>query len=68
MSRLTAAEREASLVTPGTPDGSRWILFVSPRESISELQNATVHAFSDTVAPIAGVTGTSGFVRFLEVK
>ena len=46
VSRLTAAEREASLVTPGTPDGSRWTLFVSPRESISELQNATVHAFS----------------------
>jgi hypothetical protein len=46
VSRLTPAEREASLVAPGTPDGSRWTLFVSPRESISELQNATVHAFS----------------------
>jgi Protein of unknown function (DUF2867) len=46
VSRLTAADREASLVTPGTPDGSRWTLFVSSRESISELQNTTVHAFS----------------------
>jgi Protein of unknown function (DUF2867) len=44
-SRLTAADREASLVAPGTPDGTRWTLFVSPRESISELQNSTVHAF-----------------------
>jgi len=44
--RLSAAERESSLIAPGTRDGSRWILFVSQRESISELQNATVHAFS----------------------
>ena len=44
--RLSAADREASLVAPGTLDGPFRVLFVSPRESISEIQNATVHAFS----------------------
>ncbi len=44
--RLSADERERSLVAPGTRDGIFRILFVSPRESISEIQNASVHAFS----------------------
>lgn len=44
--RLSPADREASLVAPGTPDGARQTLFVSRRESISELRNGTVHAFS----------------------
>lgn len=45
-SRLSPEDREASLVAPGTPDGARLTLFVSRRESISELRNGTVHAFS----------------------
>lgn len=49
ISRLSATDQQTSLIAPGTPDGSRWTLFVSPRESISELQNATVHAFSVVV-------------------
>jgi hypothetical protein len=44
--RLSAADRERSLVPPGTADGPFRILFASERESISEIQNATVHAFS----------------------
>ena len=46
LSRLSAADREASVVPPGTPEGPFRVLFVSPRESISEIRNATVHAFS----------------------
>jgi hypothetical protein len=44
--RLSAADRECSLVVPGTPEGGFRVLFVSPREAISEIQNSTVHAFS----------------------
>ena len=46
LSRLSAADRECSLVAPGTLEGSFRVLFVSPREAISEIQNPTVHAFS----------------------
>ena len=46
LSRLTAAERESSLVAPGTPEGPFQILLVTPQEAISEIQNPTVHAFS----------------------
>jgi hypothetical protein len=45
LSRLSAADRECSLVPPGTPEGPFRVLFVSPHESISEIQNSTVHAF-----------------------
>lgn len=44
--RLTPADRELSLVAPGTYEGPFRVLYVSPREAISEIQNATVHAFS----------------------
>ena len=44
--RLSPAERASSLVAPGTPEGPFRVVFVSPRESISEIRNATVHAFS----------------------
>jgi hypothetical protein len=43
--RLPAAERERSLVAPGTPEGPFRVLYVAPREAISEIRNATVHAF-----------------------
>lgn len=46
LDRLSAADRESSLVPPGTAEGPFRVLFVSPREAISEVQNATVHAFS----------------------
>jgi hypothetical protein len=44
--RLSAADRENSLVAPGSSDGLFRVLFVSPRESIGEIHNSTVHAFS----------------------
>ncbi len=46
LQRLSAADRERSLVAPGTPEGPFRVLFVSPQEAISEIQNSTVHAFS----------------------
>ncbi len=46
LSRLTATDRECSLVAPDTREGPFRVLFVSPGESISEIQNPTVHAFS----------------------
>ena len=44
--RLSPSDQEASLVPPGTPEGPFRVLFVSPQESISEIQNSTVHGFS----------------------
>lgn len=44
--RLSAEERRASLVPPGTREGPFRVLFVSRDEAISEIRNATVHAFS----------------------
>jgi hypothetical protein len=44
--RLSKTDREASLVAPGTPEGPFRVVYVSPREAISEIQNVTVHAFS----------------------
>jgi len=44
--RLSDDERRSSLVAPGTPEGAFRVLFVSPREAISEIHNSTVHAFS----------------------
>ncbi len=44
--RLSAADRESSLVAPGTLEGPFRVLFMSPRESIMEIRNATVHGFS----------------------
>ena len=42
---LSDADRAASLVEPGTPDGPFHTLFADERESIAEVRNATVHAF-----------------------
>ncbi len=44
--RLTLQEQAASLIPPGTRDGPFFLLHATPREAISEVQNATVHAFS----------------------
>ncbi len=46
LERLTDEDRARSRVPPGTPDGPFTVLYVSSRESISEVHNATVHAFS----------------------
>jgi Protein of unknown function (DUF2867) len=44
--KLSPADREGSLVHPGTREGPFRVLFVSQQEAISEIQNSTVHAFS----------------------
>jgi hypothetical protein len=46
LQRLTPADREQSLVPPGTREGPFQVLFASKREAILEIQNATVHGFS----------------------
>ena len=45
LNRLTAKDRKASSVGPGTLEGSFRVLYVFPREALSEVINATVHAF-----------------------
>jgi len=44
--RLTAEERAASLAESGSDDGLFTIVYVLPNEALSEIRNATVHAFS----------------------
>jgi hypothetical protein len=44
--RLSDEDREKSVVPPGTDDGFMRTLYVFPFESLSEVRNATVHAFS----------------------
>jgi hypothetical protein len=55
--RLTTADRERSLVPPGTREGPFQVLFASDREAILEIQNATVHGFS----VVALVERSSGY-------
>src|SRR5262245_55304411 len=43
--RLTDTDRLRSEVSPGTRDGPFRVLYVLPDEALSELRNATVHAF-----------------------
>lgn len=43
--RLSPADRDASLVAPGSAHGPFRVLFASDREAISEIRNATAHAF-----------------------
>ena len=53
--RLSPADRAQSLVAPGTPDGSFRILYRFADEQLSELRNATVHAFvSLSIRPAPG--------------
>jgi hypothetical protein len=44
--RLSEADRRASLVEPGTPEGPFRVVYVFPTESVNEICNATVHAAS----------------------
>jgi len=44
--RLSAADRAQSTAAPGTPDGRLSLLYRFENEQLSELRNATVHAFS----------------------
>ena len=61
--RLSPADRARSLVAPGTPDGSFRILYRFEDEQLSELRNATVHAFvSLSIRPTPG-----GYLAYLGV-
>ena len=44
--RLAPADRDGSLVPAGTLEGAFRVLYVSPQEAMSEIQNSTVHGFS----------------------
>ena len=43
--RLSPADRAQSMTAPGTPDGRFSLLYRFENEQLSELRNATVHAF-----------------------
>ena len=61
--RLSPADRARSLVAPGTPDGRFRILYRFEDEQLSELRNATVHAFvSLSIRPTPG-----GYLAYLGV-
>ena len=53
--RLSPADRAQSAVAPGTPDGNFRLLYRFEDEQLSELRNATVHAFvSLSIRPTPG--------------
>jgi hypothetical protein len=61
--RLSAADRAQSLVAPGTPAGSFRVLYRFEDEQLSELRNATVHAFmSLSIRTVPG-----GYLAYLGV-
>ncbi len=61
--RLSAADRAASLAAPGTPDGPFNLLYRFEDEQLSELRNATVHAFASlSIRPTPG-----GYLAYLGV-
>lgn len=43
---MSEQDHHESLVEPGSPDGPFAVLYVHATESVSEVRNATVHAFS----------------------
>jgi hypothetical protein len=44
--RLSDEDRKQSFVEPGSSDGPFTVIYVRPFEAVSEIRNATVHAFS----------------------
>jgi hypothetical protein len=61
--RLSAADRAQSTTAPGTPDGRFRLLYRFEHEQLSELRNATVHAFlSLSIRPAPG-----GYLAYLAV-
>ena len=53
--RLSAADRAQSTAAPGTSDGRLSLLYRFENEQLSELRNATVHAFSSlSIRPTSG--------------
>ena len=63
VNRLSPADRARSLVTPGTADGAFRLLYRFENEQLSELRNATVHAFASlSIEPTSG-----GYLVYLGV-
>jgi len=61
--RLSPEDRARSLVPPGTRDGHFRILYRFEDEQLSELRNATVHAFASlSIRPAPG-----GYLAYLAV-
>jgi hypothetical protein len=58
--RLTALDRQTSLVPPGSSDGPFTVLYVRDDEAVNEIRNSTVHAFS----VLALVPRTGGYRLF----
>ena len=53
--KMTEDQKTRSVVPPGTADGPFRVLYVYRREALSEIRNATVHAFSCmALAPVDG--------------
>jgi Protein of unknown function (DUF2867) len=53
--RLSPADRGQSMAAPGTPDGKFNLLYRFEDEQLSELRNATVHAFASlSIQPTPG--------------
>ena len=46
VNRLTEADRARSLDEPGSQQGAFRVIYTFPQETLGEIQNATVHAFS----------------------
>lgn len=46
VNRLTEADRTRSLDEPGSQQGAFRVIYTFPQETLGEIQNATVHAFS----------------------
>ena len=61
--RLSPADRALSTAAPGTPDGRLSLLYRFEDEQLSELRNATVHAFSSlSIRPVPG-----GYLAYLAI-
>ncbi len=61
--RLSEADRSESQVAPGTRDGRFRVLYVFGDEALSELRNATVHAF----LALALTQRSGGYTLYLAV-
>jgi len=63
VNRLAEADRSQSQVAPGTREGPFRVLYVLDEEALSELRNATVHAFlALALTPSAG-----GYTLYLAI-
>ena len=63
VNRLSEVDRSRSEVAPGTRDGPFRVLYVSGREALSEIRNATVHAFM----ALALTPHAEGYMLYLAV-